>query len=104
MKIKPETAFYGPNSFTPNDDGINDTWQPNGVGISEFTYELMIYNRWGELIFFTDRLETGWDGTRNSGGEQTNTIAQIDVYVWLVRFKDPDGRIREYSGHINLIK
>ena len=103
--ITPEFAFYAPNAFTPNDDGDNDIWLPNGVGINESTYELMIFNRWGELIFTTDIWGRGWDGTRNNGGEQTGVTSQIDVYVWIIQFKDNiTDRNHSYTGHISLIR
>lgn len=51
-----------PNVFTPNADGLNDRFVP--IGLSEVLKGSMeIYNRWGELIFTTDDLNSGWDGT-----------------------------------------
>lgn len=59
-------AFF-PTAFTPNADGINDTYGvglPNNVGIS--SYKFSIYNRWGGLMFETDDPLAQWDGLFNS--------------------------------------
>ena len=57
--------IYIPNAFTPNNDGINDAFK---VVISEVTrYELSIYNRWGELVFFSEDPDEVWVGNVNGG-------------------------------------
>ncbi|MFC2104958.1 PKD domain-containing protein, partial [Bacteroidota bacterium] len=74
VKIIGEGAIAFPNAFTPNDDGLNDTFIPVYKGVIQ--YEMLVYNRWGELIFKTNDLSVGWDGKLN--GEP----AKPDVYVW----------------------
>jgi gliding motility-associated-like protein len=98
--IDPEFTFYAPNTFTPNGDGKNEIWMPFGIGIDPKNYELMMFDRWGSLIFETDVWGEGWDGRANKGG----SIAQIDTYVWKVNLKDFKGNKHSYSGHCNLIK
>ena len=54
--------IYIPNSFTPNGDGLNDVF--NIKTVYEFSeFKLVIYNRWGELLFDSDDVNKGWDGT-----------------------------------------
>ena len=65
-----------PNAFTPNGDGLNDTFEPKMSNIE--TYKIMIFNRWGELIFTSNDPSNQWDGTVNS-----NEV-QIDVYVYKI--------------------
>jgi gliding motility-associated-like protein len=96
--VKPVWSFYIPNAFTPNGDGKNDTF--NGQGENITNYEMYIYDRWGNLIFESRSLNHGWDGRANGGGD----IAQQDVYVYLVRFKDVFGRAHKYTGEVVLIK
>ena len=51
-----------PNSFTPNGDGLNDVFLPifnAESGVKEYKFE--VYNRWGQLVFETGDLTTGWD-------------------------------------------
>jgi gliding motility-associated-like protein len=101
IEIRPEFTFYAPNAFTPNGDGKNDSWTPEGVGIDASTFELFVFDRWGNLIWKTTQWQQAWDGKANDGKE----IAQIDVYVWKCRFKDSVfGKKHEYLGHVLLIK
>ncbi|MBI34858.1 MAG: hypothetical protein CMP67_05770 [Flavobacteriales bacterium] len=75
-----EGKLYLPNSFTPNNDGLNDYFTPV---INEYitNYDFRIYNRWGELIFQTTQMNQGWDGRVNS------QIAEIDAYVYKIRYQ-----------------
>ncbi len=59
--VLPDFYFYFPNAFTPNASGRNDLFMGYGVGIKK--YNMKIYNRWGEKLFETEDLYTGWDGT-----------------------------------------
>ena len=99
IEIAPEFTFYIPNAFTPTrDDGINDTFFGKGIGIVE--YHLWIFDRWGNMIFNTTDLNTGWDGRANNGQD----IAQQDVFVWKVRLKDIFGKWHDYIGTVTLVK
>ena len=98
--IQPEFAFYAPNTFTPNGDGKNDTWSPKGIGIDPNNYDLMMFDRWGNLMYETHVWGQGWDGRANGGSD----IAQIDTYVWKVNLKDVFGYKHSYTGHCNIIK
>jgi gliding motility-associated-like protein len=98
--IAPIFAFYAPNTFTPNGDGKNDEWMPFGVGIDPNNYDLMMFDRWGNLMFETHTWGQGWDGRANHGAN----IAQIDTYVWKVNLKDIFGIRHSYMGHANLIR
>jgi gliding motility-associated-like protein len=63
-------------------------------------YELMIFNRWGEMIWSTNLLEKGWNGTKNDA-----EILQEDVYVWKLNVRDAvTNEKRTYKGHITLLK
>lgn len=60
------TDFWVPNAFTPNGDGINDKFKVFTSGDEDILkYSLYIYNRWGELVFFSEDVSEGWDGTFN---------------------------------------
>ncbi len=100
VRILPDVAVYIPNSFTPNSDGTNDLFNPMGVGIDGEKYELIIYDRWGSLIFQSNNPAKGWDGIVMGGSE----AAQQDTYVWKIRFDDILGQKKRYTGHVNLIK
>jgi len=98
--IQPYFTFYAPNTFTPNGDGKNDTWSPNGIGIDPANYHLMMFDRWGNLMWETHTWLEGWDGRANGGAN----IAQIDTYVWKVDLKDVFHEKHQYIGHCNIIK
>jgi gliding motility-associated-like protein len=73
-----EPRIFVPNAITPNDDGLNDYFTAKGIAIRDF--EMYIFNRWGEEIFYTNDIETGWNGYYK--GE----IVQIDVYVYKIYY------------------
>lgn len=96
--IEPDFLFYIPNSFTPNDNGKNDTFSGKGVYIKK--YEMMIFDRWGNLIFHTDDINKGWDGTANYGTE----IAQMDVYVYQIKAFDYKDKKHTFRGIVTLVR
>ncbi|HNB81935.1 MAG TPA: gliding motility-associated C-terminal domain-containing protein, partial [Chitinophagaceae bacterium] len=89
-----------PNSFSPNGDGRNDYFLPREIlssGISSF--EMQIFNRWGELIFSTTQSDgRGWDGKYN-GVDQPN-----GVYIYLIRAVFMNGVQKEYTGNVTLLR
>ncbi|MBX7093075.1 MAG: PKD domain-containing protein [Flavobacteriales bacterium] len=98
VTVEGDYILFTPNTFTPNGDGKNDVFIPVGIGISMDEYEMLVFNRWGELIFETHNPNTGWDGTHK--GEP----AKQDVYVWKVKAFDHRGVQHDYIGHITLLR
>jgi gliding motility-associated-like protein len=93
-------VFYAPNAFTPDGDGLNDVFLPKGIGFDFDTFNMMIFDRWGNLIYQQEEYGKGWDGRAKGGSE----IAQIDVYVWKVSLKDNQGHPHKYIGHVSIVK
>ncbi len=85
-----------PSAFTPNNDGINDIIRPDGWGIEELIY-FRIFNRFGELVFETNNLYEGWDGTYKGRPQP------VETYRYSVAVKSYDGKIRTKQGTIKLI-
>jgi len=100
IEVEDDFVFYAPNTFTPNDDDVNDVFLPEGIGYDVNTFRFYIFSRWGELIFYSDDNTKGWNGIANHGEK----IAQIGVYVWKVDLTDNKGYKHKYIGHVNLIK
>lgn len=98
--VEMEFEFYAPNSFTPNGDGINEIFFPQGTGISESDYEFLIFDRWGREIFKTTKWGEGWNGKVNDGSK----IAQIDTYVWLVKVYDVQKNFHQVVGKVSLVR
>jgi gliding motility-associated-like protein len=97
--IYDEFLVYAPNAFTPTGDGINDVFIPIVSGHDILSYELMIFNRWGEMIFQTDVSSKGWDGSHKA------QPAKEDVYVWKLKVKRlSDGKKFEFTGHVTLLR
>ena len=96
--IDGEFTYYIPNSFSPNNDGINDYFAGMGVGI-KFT-ELYIFDRWGKQFFYEKGLYPKWDG-RN---QFDNTLVQEDVYVYRINVLDIFGKTHEFEGIVTLIR
>jgi len=88
------SSFYIPDAFSPNGDGRNDVFRAQGADI--LTFDMKIFDRWGELLFESTALDKGWDGTRN-GSPVSN-----DVYVYVVEYTDAcDGRHKQRAvGHV----
>lgn len=63
VEVDPMFTFYVPNAFTPDDDGINDTWAPKGENFEYESYNVQIFDRWGGLVWQTDNPDMHWDGT-----------------------------------------
>jgi gliding motility-associated-like protein len=93
-----EYALYVPNSFTPNGDGKNELFYIKGNSIDTENFLLRIYNRWGELLFETNDINQGWDGTHNGKPVQTGT------YIWDVELKELyTPRKHHHTGHVNVL-
>jgi gliding motility-associated-like protein len=86
-------TLYFPTTFTPNKDGINEIFTPVGTLIVE--YDLIIFDRWGQIIFKTNNLEYGWDGTFNGSD------CLIGTYRYYCKYKDIHDK--KYNKVDNLI-
>lgn len=91
-------TFFVPDAFSPNGDNINDSF--NGKGINLTNYDMMIFDRWGTLIFRSRSLTTPWDGKANNGTD----MAQQDVYVYKISFNDVFGKPHRFVGHVTLVR
>lgn len=91
--------FYVPSAFTPNGDGINDEFFPQGEGIDPLEYEMYIFDRWGNKIFETTEAMKSWDGRVNA------LPAPEGVYIWKIITNDIylDEK-HENIGHVTLFR
>ena len=90
-------AVYIPNAFTPNSDERNDAWSWVGDCDPE-EFLLMVFNRWGELIYSTEDPLAKWDGTYQG------TVSQDGVYVYRVRYRLPYQARKDLIGHVTLLR
>ncbi len=96
--VDPEFTFFIPNAFSPNGDGINDEFYGKGDYIKKF--EMMIFDRWGNMIFFTDDINKHWNGVANHGKD----LAQEDVYIYAVKITDNKDKKHKYTGTVTIVK
>ena len=89
--------LHVPNAFTPNDDGLNDTW--NVVPVFVKDYHLKIYDRWGKLIYECTDKHTQFKGLTMSGEFVTN-----DVYVYLITYTGFDDNVYSTKGNLTILK
>ncbi len=109
VKVYDDIIYYVPNAFTPNGDGTNDVFFPvltAGLDLSQ--YQLLIFNRWGEVVFESRDYDYRWDGTypEHAGQNARNqNMAQDDVYVWKIRVVASQSQETiELVGHVTLLK
>lgn len=96
-----EFYFYMPNSFSPNEDGINDIFKPVGNEWKPQEYRMQIFNRNGELVFETTNPDEGWNGS-----VPTKThYAKTEVYVYQVEVVNAiNDQTETFSGHVTVLR
>ncbi len=89
---------YIPNAFTPNYDGLNDEFKPV-FDCFPFDYQFNVYDRYGSLVFASDKLNAGWNGKKR------NEVLQVGIYVWTLQYRHPGTKefIRK-KGFVTLLK
>jgi len=87
---------YIPNVFTPNNDGKNDVFMIYGNTIA--SAKMYIYTQWGQLIYQSDNVATGWDGTFKGVNQP------IGVYVYMVEVQFNDGTSTIKKGTVTLLR
>jgi len=100
ITINDEFAIYVPNTFTPDDDEYNQFFTPQlppSVDLQE--YQLIIFNRWGEVLFESFNYKVGWDG--KYGGN----LVKDGTYIWQIKLiEGSSNNERFYTGHVNIIR
>ncbi|MBS1512932.1 MAG: gliding motility-associated C-terminal domain-containing protein [Bacteroidetes bacterium] len=95
--FKTGPSVFVPNAFTPNNDGVNDVLRPILAGIKQLDF-FRIYNRFGQLMYQTQRAGEGWDGTFKGTPQDTNT------FVYTLQAVDYKGTVFQQKGTFILIR
>ncbi|MNV13318.1 hypothetical protein D3C71_1039530 [compost metagenome] len=98
-----EGDVYVPNAFTPDGDEFNNEFKPVfPLDFQPYEYEMLIFNRWGEIIFESHDQEVGWNGTYLASGE----LCKEGIYTWKIQAKKSSHQTETLVriGHVNLIK
>jgi gliding motility-associated-like protein len=95
--VESEFIKYMPNTFSPNDDGLNDLFVP--VLTDATIVSIYIYNRWNNLVYYSENPNIEWDGTFN--GEP----CPPGVYGYKMFYKKSTSEsLKQYIGHVNIIR
>ncbi len=99
ITVNQTQLIFVPNAITPDGDTYDEVFKPYFTGIDIYDYHLTIYNRWGEPMFESYNLATGWSGTY--GGE----IVPDGVYIWHITTAEiaTDKKL-EFYGHVSVVK
>jgi gliding motility-associated-like protein len=102
VTIEEELIFYVPNAFTPDEDLFNPVFKPIFTsGYDPYDYTLLIFNRWGEVVFESHDVNVGWSGKFGVDGVEV----QDGVHTWKIEFKikNKDKHV-QYVGHVNILR
>jgi gliding motility-associated-like protein len=97
IRVKPLYNLFIPTAFSPNDDGDNDHFVPIGTAIK--TYDLILFNRWGEIIFSSKNRQMTWDGKDYHG-----TMLMQGNYFYRLSVIDMESLQHFYSGAVLLMR
>jgi gliding motility-associated-like protein len=96
LTVHDEFSFYIPNAFSPNGDLLNDDFSGIGRGIAD--YHLLVFDRWGMLIYESHDINKPWDGTYKS------RKVEEDVYVYKIDITDIFNAPHHYIGHVSVVR
>ncbi len=102
IELQEDLIFYVPNAFTPDDeDNVNPTFKPVFTsGFNPYNYCLLVFDRWGEIVFESHNSDIGWDGSYG----KTKRV-QDGVYTWKIDFtRDSNDQRILVVGHVNLLR
>ncbi len=101
-------TLYIPNAFTPNGDFLNEDFLAKGTGIASF--DMSIFDRWGNLLFTSEDVSKGWSGKIQGGNYPLkgdgSEVSQEDVYIWRINYTTqcfPDRKL-EKMGCVSIVK
>lgn len=99
IEVRDAFRFYVPNSFTPNGDDVNDIFYVQ-CNNPPTTFQLRIFNRFGDLIFQSTDYEEVWTGDVKGG----DYFAGDGVYTWQLNISGTDVEPKTYSGHLTMVR
>lgn len=95
-EYKPEIRFFIPNAFTPDNNNLNERFAPKGMFY--FSYNMKIYNRWGEKVFEGSECNNSWNGMFKGQN------AMAGVYAYAIDVVDVKGKSYQFNGTVQVLK
>jgi hypothetical protein len=105
--VEPDITVFVPSAFRPGegfrdcpdpDPECNSTFKPNASGYA--TIEVIVFNRWGQEVYRSNDISTGWNGTIQNKGE----VCPQDVYIYMIYATSFNGKQYKYSGSVTLLR
>ncbi|HKR05794.1 MAG TPA: PKD domain-containing protein, partial [Bacteroidia bacterium] len=93
------TPFYVPNAFTPNADGMNDVFFSSGYVLDVASYDMRIFNRWGQKVFENNDYHHFWNGL-----DRNHNPSPAGTYVYSIKVVTKTGKPFEYQGTVALVR
>jgi gliding motility-associated-like protein len=114
IRIYDEYTFNAPTAFTPNGDGVNDCFRLCGHGVDVYEFRLLIYDRFGSIVYDTRDFENdldcsscgkgSWDGTYNGSYVKGDKLCKSGKYAWYCTYIDAAGVENYEQGTVTLIR
>lgn len=105
IRLTNPLVLWVPNTFTANYDDNNEVFLPIFSDPSLVReYKLLIFNRWGEIVFESNDIEVGWDGYYKQMDQYGVQKVQDGTYIWQIRYIDAYSVTINEKGHINVLK
>lgn len=90
LQVLTDVLVYIPNAFTPGDDEFNSSWRFYLSGVDEYDFTMLVFNRWGQVIWECHDINGYWDGSYNG------SYVQDGIYTWRAIYKPKDSPDRRY--------
>ncbi len=100
IHIASEPTLYAATAFTPNGDGLNETFRPVFSKQDVSLFEIYIYNRWGRLVYHSQDYQQGWDGRDYTNGKE----CEPNVFSYVVYITDSKNTKRKFTGSFTLLR
>jgi gliding motility-associated-like protein len=101
VTITQDISLFMPNAFTPDGDGVNDSWGISGLGVDAFRFNIEIYDAWGVVVFASEDIQAQWFGESASTGEN----AHPGMYNYRVLARDTEHGVGHlFEGHVQLLR
>ena len=100
ISVLDQNPLLAPNSFSPNGDGLNDYFMPKVLENGNLNFELKILDRSGNIVYTTNDSNKPWNGRMHNTGELFNNGTP---FIWIVTITTPEGKIKRFSGTVNIV-
>lgn len=100
ISVVSDVLLFAPNTFTPDGDKFNEKWKVVMDGIDVYNFELLVFNRWGEVVWESHNADAEWDGNYANGEP-----APEGVYIWTITATDGfSDKKYQFNGHVTILR